>query len=63
MTHITILEHCESLGKDKYGLTNCRLCPAGVRIECNKHVPLTYEAIIEKEDRMLKLLNPPKPVL
>ena len=63
MTHDTILEHCESVGKDKYGLTNCRLCPADVRIECNKHVPLTCEAIIEKEARMLELLNSHKPVL
>ena len=63
MTHITILEHCESVGKDKYGLTNCRLCPADVRIECHKQVPLTYEAIRDKEARMLELLNPPKPVL
>jgi len=63
VTHITIFEHCESVGKDKYGLTNCRLCPADVRIECQKQVPLTYEAIIEKEARMLELLNSLKSVL
>lgn len=57
MTNTTILEHCESVGKDKYGLANCRLCPADVRIECNKQVPLTYEAIIEKEAKMLELLK------
>ena len=63
MTNTTILEHCESVGNDKYGLTNCRLCPADVRIECHKHVSLTHEAIIEKEARMLELLNSHKPVL
>ena len=57
MTHTTIIEHCESLGKDKHGFTNCRLCPADVRNECNKHVPLTYEATKGKEARMLEILN------
>jgi len=57
MSHTTILEHCESLGKDKHGLTNCRLCPAGVRIECHRQVTLTYEAIRDKEARMLEILN------
>ena len=57
MTDITILEHCESLGKDKHGLTNCRLCPVDVRVECNKPAPLTYEAISDKEARMLEILN------
>lgn len=52
-----LIDHCNSVGKDKHGLTDCRNCPAGVRAECFKQVPLTYQAIAEKEERMNELLQ------
>ena len=52
-----LIDHCNSVGKDKNGLTDCRKCPADVRAECFKQVPMTYQALAEKEARMNELLQ------
>ena len=61
MTDIDTLltKHCNSVGVDKQGLTNCKACPTIIRAECyenNRPTPQGYQSIAEHKHRIATVI-------